>query len=82
MMDIDELYARLDDPDGTFTSAEVTRLIEDTERKALDDTYNKSRIAIATQHAQQGLEITRACAAQLLAQWSNATTPELVEVGE
>lgn len=80
MMSIDEIYERLEDPNETFTSEEVKRLIENTERKALEDVYNQSRIAAATQAAQEGLEITRACAEQLLAQWSNDTTPTLVEV--
>lgn len=80
MMSIDELRERLKDPSETFTSEEVQKLLDDTERKALNDIYNQSRIAAATQAAQEGLAVTRACAEQMLAQWSNDTTPNLVEV--
>lgn len=79
-MTIDDLKERLQDPEATFTSAEVQQLIEHTEREALKDIYNQSRIAVATQHAQAGLAVTHACAEQLLAAWSNDTTPNLVEV--
>lgn len=79
-MTIDDLKKRLQDPDATFTCAEVQQLIEHTEREALKDIYNQSRIAVATQHAQEGLAITKACAQQLLAAWSSNTTPDLVEV--
>lgn len=79
-MTIDDLKERLKDPEATFTTAEVQELIEYTERNALTDIYNSSRIAIATQHAQEGLAITRACAEQLLAAWSTDTAPTLQEV--
>lgn len=79
-MIIDDLKERLKDPDATFTSAEVQTLIEHTERAALNDIYNKSRIAIATEHAQQGVAATQACANALLAAWSTETTPTLQEV--
>jgi hypothetical protein len=80
MTTLDELRERLKDPDATFTSEEVNKLLEDTERKALMDSYNQARIAAATQAAQEGLAVTKACAEQMLAQWSNDTTPALVEV--
>lgn len=79
-MTIDDLHERLKDPEATFTTAEVQQLLEHTERRALNDIYNQSRIAIATQHAQEGLAITQACAEQLLAAWSTDTTPTLQEV--
>ena len=79
-MIIDDLKERLNDPNATFTTAEVQELIAHTERRALNDIYNQSRIAIANQHAQEGLAITRACAEQLLAAWSTDTTPTLMEV--
>lgn len=79
-MTIDDLKERLQDEEASFTSAEVTQLIEYTEQEALKHIYNQSRIATATQHAQEGLAITRACAAQLLAAWSTETVPTLQEV--
>lgn len=79
-MTIDDLHERMKDPEATFTTAEVEQLIEYTERMALHDIYNNSRIAISTQHAQQGVAVTHACAEQLLAAWSTDTTPTLQEV--
>lgn len=79
-MTIDDLKERMNDPEATFTTTEVEQLIEYTERMALHDLYNNSRITISTQHAQQGVAITKACAEQLLAAWSTDTTPTLQEV--
>lgn len=75
MTSIDELMQRIDDDDGTFTSEEVRSIVEHVERKALNDIYNKSRIA---QNAQRGAEIveqSRQAMAQLIALVEPVTEP-------
>lgn len=45
MTSLDELMTRMDDDSQTFTASEVRTIVEHVERRALDDIYNKTRIA-------------------------------------
>lgn len=56
---MDELKARLEDDDATFTAAEVRRLIEFEVHATVNDAYNTARLANALQVSQQRLEDSR-----------------------
>ena len=81
-MTIDEIKERLGDPDATFTTDEVNMLVDHIEHKALTDIYNHSRIAIASQHAQEQVQIARECANALMDAWETGMVVRPVSVEE
>lgn len=75
MTSIDELMQRIDDDEETFTSAEVRSIVEHVERSALNDIYNKSRIAQNAQRCAEIVEQSRQAMEQLIALVEPVTEP-------
>lgn len=78
VIDIDELNQRLTDPDGTFTSAEVSALLDWNIKKELESDYQRQRVATALQQSVLSTETVNAAMQQIKALWdASSTVPDL-----
>ena len=78
--DIDELRERLQDPDATFTSAEVQTLIDWTVARELQNDYQTQRIASALQQSVLVTEYANSAMDRMLALWDNSPMTPTLEV--
>lgn len=77
MMGIPSLVERLDNPEETFTCEEVHTLIDYYEKRALDDIYNKSRIAENLRASRERSAALEQQKAKLMATLSDIKAPQL-----
>ncbi len=78
---IDELKARLEDDEATFTAAEVRRLVEFEVHATVNDAYNTARLANALQLSHQRLEDSRAQWRELMESLEPYQPPVLQVIG-
>lgn len=78
--DIDELRARLQDPDATFTSAEVQTLIDWTVARELQNDYQTQRVASALQQSVLATEYANNAMDRMLALWDASPMTPTLEV--
>lgn len=78
--DIDELRERLQDPDATFTSAEVQTLIDWTVARELQNDYQTQRIASALQQSVLVTEYANDAMDRMLALWDSSPMTPTLEV--
>lgn len=78
-MTITELLEKLADPQpgDTFTPSETQQLIDYHVTRAVNDSYNQSRIATAMQEAQRATGIVSDAMQTLINLWQPVTTPQL-----
>ena len=78
--DIDELRERLQDPDATFTSAEVQTLIDWTVARELQNDYQTQRVASALQQSVLVTEYANNAMDRMLALWDASPMTPTLEV--
>lgn len=78
--DIDELRERLQDPDATFTSAEVQTLIDWTVARELQNDYQTQRVASALQQSVLATEYANNAMDRMLALWDASPMTPTLEV--
>lgn len=78
--DIDELRERLQDPDATFTSAEVQTLIDWTVARELQNDYQTQRVASALQQSVLVTEYANSAMDRMLALWDASPMTPTLEV--
>lgn len=78
--DIDELRQRLQDPDATFTSAEVQELIDWTVSHELKNDYQTQRVASALQQSVLVSDYAKQAMDQMLALWDSSPMVPTLEV--
>ena len=78
--DIDALQQRLEDPDATFTSEEVTTLLDWRRRQELANDYQTQRVASALQQSVMSTESVNAAMQQIRALWDNAPMAPTLQV--
>ena len=82
MTSVDELMKRIEDDAATFTAEEVRQVLEHVERQALNDVYNKARIAQSAQRSAEIVQRSSDAMERLVQLIEPVTEPQFVKVGE